>query len=186
MKNYIPYIAIAVLSVLFYRQCTLPKPEPKIIIKEKIVTIPEVINHFDTITILKPFKSIEIDSTYKQQYLKSKDSIQRLNLYLEAISVHEYNQNFKDSTQSIDVWTRTRGSILGQTVNYKIFEQQITTKDTIELPKTRRSLHLGFETSSNLDLKASLLYTNRKKTIYSVGVNQDKTIFVGIAIPLFK
>jgi hypothetical protein len=186
MKNYIPYIAIAILSILFYRQCTLPAPDPQIIIKEKIITVPEQINHFDTITILKPFKTVKIDSTYKHQYLTAKDSLQRLNLYLAAITIQEYNQNFKDSTQSIDVWTRTRGSILGQTVNYKIFEHQITTTDTIELPKARRTLHIGFETSTELDLKASLIYTNRKKTIYSVGVNQDKAIFVGIAIPLFK
>ena len=186
MKNYIPYIAIAILSVLFYRQCTLPGPEPEIITKEITVTIPEYINTFDTITILKPYKSVKIDSTYKHQYLKAKDSLQRLNLYLEAIKLQEYNTNFTDSTQSIDVWTRTRGSILGQTVNYKIFEHQITTTDTIELPKARRTLHIGFETSTELDLKASLIYTNRKKTIYSVGINQNKAVFVGIAIPIFK
>ena len=65
-------------------------------------------------------------------------------------------------------------------------KESIDREVEITLPKARRTLHLELETSSELDLKASLLYTNRKKTIYSVGVNQDKAIFVGIAIPLFK
>lgn len=184
--KYFPYLAIAIISVLFYRQCGIPAPEPKIIIKERTITIPEIKNHFDTITILKPFKQFKIDSAYKNRYLKAKDSLQRLNLYLAAITVREYNQNFTDSTQSIDVWTRSRGDLLGQTVKYTIFEKKITTKDTIQLPKNRRTLHLGFETSTKLDLKANLFYTDRKKTIYSVGINPEKTIFIGIAIPLIK
>jgi len=186
MKNYIPYIAICILSILFYRQCTLPGPEPKILIKEVIVKVPEIINTFDTITIFKRSNSVKIDSIYKNRYISTKDSLQRLKLYLDAIAVKEYNQNFKDSTQSIDIWTQTRGDLIAQTVKYNIFERTIKTNDTIILPNNRRTLNLGFETSTNLDLKASLLYTNRKKTIYSIGINQEKTVFIGIAIPLIK
>ena len=47
MKNYLPYLVIAILSILFYRQCTLPSPAPQIIIKEKIIKIPEIKKQFD-------------------------------------------------------------------------------------------------------------------------------------------
>jgi hypothetical protein len=184
--KYFPYLAIAIISLLFYRQCNIPLSPPEITIKEKIIKIPEIKNHFDTITILKPFKQFKIDSAYKNRYLMAKDSLERLNLYLSAITVKEYNQNFTDSTQSIDVWTKSRGELLAQTLKYKIFERQIINIDTIKLPKSRRTIHLGFETSTKLDLKASLLYTDRKKTIYSVGINPEKTVFVGISIPLLK
>lgn len=186
MKNYMPYVIISIMSVLFYRQCNLPKPPPEIIVKEKIVKIPEYINNFDTITVFKRFKEVKIDSLYKYEYLQAKDSIQRLKLFIDAITIKEYNENFTDSLQSIDIYTKTRGEVLAQNVKYKLFEREITVKDTIILPKNRRTLNLGFETSSDLDLKASLLYTDRKKTIYSIGINQEKTVFIGVAIPLLK
>jgi len=116
----------------------------------------------------------------------AKDSLERLNLFLAAITVKEYDQNFTDSTQSIDVWTKSRGDVLAQTLKYTIFEKNIKIIDTIPLPKPRRTIHLGFETSTKLDLKANLFYTDRKKTIYSIGINPEKTVFVGIAIPLIK
>lgn len=186
MRNLIPYIGLMLLSVLLYRQCTLPPVVPETIIKERIIKVPEIVNHFDTVTIFKPFKRTIIDSTYKDAYLAEKDSVKRLNLYLKAITVKEYTQNFTDTFQSIDVYTKTRGDLLAQTVNYKTFEREIIYKDTVILPKPRRTLHLGVEGNNNLDFKAGLLYTNRKKTIYSVGVDIDKNISVGIFIPLIK
>ena len=186
LQKIFPYLAIAIISVLFYRQCSIPLPNPEIIIKERIIKVPEIKHSFDTITILKPFKDTVIDSTYKLAYLNAKDSITRLKLYLDAITVKEYNENFTDSMQSIDVYSKTRGNLIAQMVSYKLFEREIKTKDTIILPLARRTLHLGFETSTNLDLKANLFYTDRKKTIYSIGINPEKTVFIGIAIPLIK
>lgn len=186
LQKIFPYLAIAIISVLFYRQCSIPLPEPEIIIKERIIKVPEIKHSFDTITILKPFKQTITDSTYKLAYLNAKDSLARLNLYLDAITAKEYNENFTDSIQSIDVYSKTRGNLIAQTVSYKLFEREIKTKDTIVLPLPRRTIHLGFETSTKLDLKANLFYTDRKKTIYSVGINPEKTVFIGIAIPLIK
>ena len=54
LQKYFPYLAIAIISVLFYRQCTIPLPNPEIIIKERIIKVPEIKHSFDTITILKP------------------------------------------------------------------------------------------------------------------------------------
>ncbi len=193
LLNYIPYIGLMILSVLLYRQCTLDPIKPEIIIKEKIIKVPEIVNHFDTVTIFKPFKRIVIDSTYKDKYLSAKDSVERLELYLKAITVKEFNQNFTDTFQSIDVYTKTRGDLLAQTVRYKAFEREIIYKDTIIYPKPRRMLSVGIEGNNNLNFKAGFLYTDRKKTIYSLGVNIDKNLYLniptfnfGIYIPLIK
>ena len=186
MRNLIPYIGLMLLSVLLYRQCTLPPIIPETIIKERIIKVPEIVNHFDTVTIFKPFKRTIIDSTYKDAYLAEKDSTARLNLYLKAITIKEFNKNFKDTFQSIDVYTKTRGDLLAQTVSYKTFEREIIYKDTVILPKPRRTLHIGVEGNNKLDFKAGLLFTNRKKTIYSIGIDIDKNIYGGIYIPVFK
>ena len=186
MKQLIPYIGLMLLSVLLYRQCTLPPVVPETIIKERIIKVPEIVNNFDTITIFKPFKRTIIDSTYKDAYLAEKDSSARLKMYLKAVTIKEFNQNFTDTFQSIDVYTKTRGDLLAQTVNYKTFERIIKTKDTVMLPKPRRMLSVGIEGNNNLDFKAGFLYTDRKKTIYSVGVDIDKNIYGGIFIPIFK
>ena len=186
LRNLMPYLGLMILSVLLYRQCTLDPIKPEIIIKEKIIKIPEYIHFFDTIKVFKPIKHTVIDSTYKDAYLAEKDSTARLNLYLKAITVKEYNQNFTDTFQGIDVYTKTRGVLLAQTVRYKTFEREIIYKDTIKLPKPRRMLSMGIEGNTKLDFKAGFLYTNRKKTIYSIGIDIDKNIYGGIYIPIFK
>jgi hypothetical protein len=183
-KNIIPYIALMVMSVILYRQCTTKiKPEIKVI--TKTIKVPEYINNFDTITIFKPFKKVLVDSIYKEKYLKAKDSLERLNLYLEAIKIKEYNEKFTDTFQTINVYTKTRGTLLAQSLSYKTFKRDIIYKDTIFI-KPRRMLSIGLETSTNLDIKASLLYTTRKKTIYSIGIDANKNISGGIFIPIFK
>lgn len=183
-KHLIPYIALMVMSVVLYRQCT-EKVKPQVKIVTKTIKIPEYINHFDTITVFKPFKSTIIDTTYKEKYLNAKDSIERLKLYLDAINIKEYNQKFTDTFQTINVYTKTRGDLLSQSVNYKTFKRDIIQNDTI-LIKPRRSLNIGLEINNKLDVRASLLYTDRKKTIYSVGIDANKNIHGGIFIPIFK
>lgn len=193
LQKYFPYLAIAIISVLFYRQCSLPPLKPEIKIVEKVISVPEYVNHFDTIYLPKPFKRTIIDSTYKEMYLKAKDSIERLELYLKAITVKEYNQTFTDTFQTIKVYSKTRGDLLAQTLDYKTFKREIIYKDTIIYPKPRRILSVGIEGNNKLDFKAGFLYTDRKKTIYSIGVNIDKNIYLdiptinfGIYIPLLK
>ena len=193
IKKLIWPFATVVFLLLWFQQCN-KDPEIQEVIVEKIVKIPSIENVFDTIKIPQDPQYIkEIDSIYYKEYLELKDSIQKDSAYKDAIAIKEYTQNFSDGFQSVDVFSKTRGSLLEQSVSYKTKPKTIIVKDTIEI-KTKNSFALGAEigvpTIQNLDatpvIKGGVEFTNKKGNAFSLSYDTEGRAWVGYKFKIFK
>lgn len=188
MKQILPYIICLILGIALAQQCN--RPEPKPIIRTIEVEVPVIEKQFDTVYINKPVLIHEIDSSYIDRWITAKDSLERLKMYLDAITVREYSQNFTDSIQSIDVWSKTRGELIEQTVSYKTFPRTIKQIDTILPSKGKRSLYALPEVGMNTQMdkvkfSLSLLYKDRNNRIYTIGIDNEAVISLGVGWKLF-
>ena len=154
IKNYIlnPWILVFILSVLLF---TCKRTEVK---KEMVtVKVPEKTVEIQTETKIKYLKSkpiiikiagkeVEVENPFNvelaERFIKQTDSINKLNLYLEAISEKEQIRTFDKDGVTVDVKTRTRGDVLNQSISLLIKEQKI------EVPKKEDSF--GFLVTSGL------------------------------------
>lgn len=184
MKTLLPYLICIVLGLLLARECNKEKA-PEIIVRTVTIKVPEIINHIDT--IYKPIPKViyKTDTITLQKFLSATDSI-KIALYVDATKIREYKEQFKDSIQEINVFTKVRGEMLAQSLDYKIFEQIITQTDTIEIKK-KRHLYLlpqaGYNyTTFEIKAGASLLYIDRKKRLYSLGYDTSGFISIGYGL----
>lgn len=178
MKDTVYLLSIAVLSFFLHRQCNKPVETVRVPVRLDI-NLPENQGQFDTIyqdsivirTVTVPDKSDSLMLAYLN------DSINRLNMFLEAISIREYNEIFSDSIQSISVYSKTRGHLIEQSILYNIFPQtiQIDTVMDIECPiPTQKyiSLGAGYNPMFNrASLHAGFTYISTKKNMYQIGAS---------------
>src|SRR5690606_24927589 len=119
LKQILPYLICFVFGILLLNECSR---DPEIRTVTKTITVPEVVKQFDTIIVAAPIYVHSVDTVYINKFIQS-DSTGRLDLYKNAITIREYNQTFKDSTASINVYSKTRGLLLAQSIDYQIFER---------------------------------------------------------------
>lgn len=110
-------------------------------------TTPEVLKAHDTVYIDSIvykdrviYKEHSYNKELKKQYMAAKDSIAKLNLYLEAITEREYKITYPDSIQNITVFTRARGELLKQQVSYEVFPKTHyidTTVSVVQKPRIK-------------------------------------------------
>lgn len=186
MKTLLPYLICIVLGLLLARECNRDKTDTNVITITRTIPIPPISGWFEPKTDLKPVLVREVDSTYKEYYLTAKDSLERLQMYLDAITIREYKEQFKDSVQEVNVFTKVRGEMLAQSLDYKIFEQIITHTNTIEIKK-KRHLYLvpqaGYNyTTFEIKAGASLLYIDKKNRLYSLGYDTSGFINIGYGL----
>ena len=192
LKN-IWFIVGVIFFMLWVSQCN-KDPEVIEVPVEIEVEIPVVEKVHDTILI--PVDSgvvVEVDSIYYKEYLKLKDSVQKDSAYKEAIKIREYNQEFDDDFQTTTVYSKTRGTLLEQSVSYKTKPKTIIVKDTIEI-KTKNSFALGAEigvpTIQNLDatpvIKGGVEFTNKKGNAFSLSYDTEGRAWVGYKFKIFK
>ncbi|EKF56245.1 hypothetical protein I215_01943 [Galbibacter marinus] len=177
----LPYVACLVLGMLLFNECNR-KPKKETIIRS--VMVPEVITKFDTIEVEKPVKFHIVDTVYVDRFIYA-DSTQKIDLYKDAVAIREYNQVFEDSLSKIEVYSKTRGDLLKQSVDLTIFNREVI--DTVPLPRPKGNLYLvpEFGTNTKLDglrAKAGLMYQDRKKHLYSLSIDTDGYIYVGTGI----
>ena len=112
------------------------------------VPIPPIKGGTDTIylpsPIIKEPRKIAIDSTYYKEYVKLKDTLVKDSIYKNAITIREYNTRFDEDSIYIDVYSKTRGSLLAQKVSYetKPYTIPLDTTITIKVPQ-KPLLYLG-------------------------------------------
>lgn len=184
-------LLLIILGLLWFRECN---KDP--IYKEKIVTktikVPSVEKVFDTI-IPDPKTVIikEIDSTIYKEYLKLKDSIKRDSAYKDAITIREYNQTFEDTLQTIDVFTKTRGTLLEQSLSYKTKPQTITTTEKTYIKQSSTFAiggELGIPTapiSIKPVFKGNLIYTSKKGNTTSISYDTEGRVWIGKTFKIF-
>lgn len=185
--KYLPWIFLIVGAIVFIRQCNT-KIEPEYITIEKEILVPSVEKIFDTIRVPVPVDRavIKIDSTYYDRYLKLKDSVQRDSMFREAIKINEYTQQFEDTLQTIEVYSKTRGDLLEQNVKYITKPSTILVKDSVEIKK-RNHVHFGAEVGipirSSFEvtpvIKGNVVFENKKGNTFSLGYDTEGRVWIG-------
>lgn len=192
--------ALLILLVLFlYRGSETP--EPQIIIKEKIITIPGKDGKLDTIYLPKPIAVVNpVNTELLVKYNSLKDTVAKLELFKDVIKEREYNEVYEDKVQKITVYTKVQGKLLKQAPKYEIKPYDIIIKDTTIInynkPPTNKLL-VGLETGLPLTLftkkdvidikpvvKGSIYFQNKKSNIITAGFDTNKTIWAGYLIKL--
>lgn len=129
---------------------------------------------------------IEIPSQTNKDLLKkfekAKDSIEQLNLYINAIQVRNYIENYSDENLDITVKAQTTGTLDKLDLTYK-------TK-SVEVKKPRNPIIIrGGATYTTLKDKnyftPKVSLEDRKNNIYSIGGNKEN-ISISVEIPIIK
>lgn len=159
--------------------------------------IPIIEKEFDTIYLPSPIKEKkpQIDSTYYKEYIKLKDSITRDSIFKKAITIREYKPRFEDDSIIIDVYTKTRGTLLESQITYKTKPRNIVLDTTLLIKVPRRSkLYVGGSIYLDTDEKAvaspgigpEMSFLNKKQTkIISFGYDAvNKKGRIGVVFKL--
>lgn len=162
-----------------------------VVIKDSIIEVPVYIK--DT--------KIIVDSTYKEKYekaVKEKDSVTAKLLFLEAIQINEYNEvAVNDDNVKVDLYAKTRGSLLAYRVDYKIKEKTFTYTPEVVYIRPRLTLLTGVDLMlpnipngeiGSPDFKFDLGFQNKKGNVISVGYDTNNYIHIGYkqSFTLFK
>jgi len=125
---------ISIIIILFLVNCQGEKDIIKVPVRIE-VPIPGIEGRTDTIYVPKPIL-VEVPKetdTHLEAYLATKDSLERLRLYLDAITVREYRNEFEDDTIRINTWSRVRGELLAQSNEYFIKPRTIVFDTVIDV-----------------------------------------------------
>lgn len=170
MKKYIPWAIIIVLLMVIF---TDSSKEKKI-----TVTIPEEQGQFktdtvvntvhDTVTVIKwETKTVtvnaKVNDTLVHSYTQLTDSLQRLHMYLDAITLRNYKKTFNDDYFRLDVTGQVQGKVNTMNIDYTIKERQVDT--IIKIPRKK----FGVGVFGGLDY--------RGQPTFGVGVNYNLLSF---------
>jgi hypothetical protein len=185
--KYLPWAIASVLAILMIRGCG-KEPIKQYVPVEVRVEVPSVEKVFDTVyePVPYPVKVKEIDSVYYGEYKKLRDSIQKDSMFREAIRINEYNQKFEDTLQTINVYSKTRGKLLEQSVKYTTKPYYITVKDSVEI-KTRTKVFIGAEAgvptlpgiSTRPVLKGNIIIQNKRDNTISISYDTEGRAWLG-------
>lgn len=190
LREIIGYGLAIIFLILWQRkevkivEITLPVRE-----NTKIITSPApiverntmLLTNFETVRIKEP-----LNDTLVRAYLAQKDSLSRLNNFIDATRQRDYVELLEDSLQTITVQTRVNGFMREQVIEYKTKKQDIK----IQVPHNSKGLYLGgfltfpqvIGTAPSIGVKGDLIIN---KFIISGGYDTNKTIVVGTSIKLF-
>lgn len=192
ITSLIKYAAIVIACYFLFKGCE-KEVETKYITFTRTIEIPPISGWFEPVQDPVPETKIikVIDSSWYYKYQELKTEKEKDSLFEEAITINDYNQTFEDDFQSINVFSKTRGQLLEQSVSYETKSQFVTIKDSVPIPIPKRRLSFTVEGGNGLDAfapkgKFGLMYQNRKGMAYKGSIDTEKYIWVGIGVPLFE
>jgi len=177
---------ISIIIILFLVNCQREKEIIKVPVRIE-VPIPGVEGKTDTIYVPKPIL-VEVPKetdTHLDAYLATRDSLERLRLYLDAITIREYRNEFEDDTIRIDTWSRVRGELLAQSNEYFIKPRTITfdTVIDVQIPQFNELFLYGGGKYSFIDksmgFELKLILKNKKNNLLSIGIDSDGMVSGG-------
>lgn len=136
---------------------------------------PEIVKGTDTVYYPSPVYvkgDKEVDSIYFEEYTKLKDSLAKEELFKEAITINEYKEVVEDDTLKIDLYAKTRGTLLEYQIDYKVKPQtyHIDTTLTVKIPQ-KPKFYIGGEVVMPSDLvnykvaiEPGVFFVNKKQT----------------------
>jgi hypothetical protein len=182
---------ISIIIILFLVNCQGEKEIIKVPVRIE-VPIPAIEGKTDTIYVPKPIL-VEVPKetdTHLEAYLATKDSLERLRLYLDAITVREYRNEFEDDTIKIDTWSRVRGELLAQSNEYFIKPRTIAFDTVIDVAVPRFNelfLYGGGKYSfidKSMGFELKLILKNKKNNLLSIGIDSDGMVSGGYGFKL--
>jgi hypothetical protein len=198
-----PIIIIILLFVIFLQRSCNNKELPSI--QNQEVTIPSQNGSFNSLKPVKIHDTMVKDSIiFKNKiipvinpldkelvinYLKAKDSIDKLNLFINAVKINKYKENFDNKDISFTIEAETTG-----TLNY-IKPTYIIKEKTIDVPvkikQTVFAVYTGVEAYNNallnnFGVKIDLGIQNKKGDIYTAGFDTNNNIYIGYKLRLIN
>lgn len=199
MKKYLQYTIVGFIIILLIANLFQQPPE---IPDPVVITIPAVQGTIDTTTVNEPPVEIIyldgdteylIDSTYYYKYLEAQSEKEKLELYIQSIQVNEYNNTIIDNdTIRIDIYSKTRGTLISLAGSYKIKEQLFEYIPQVVKERPAFTLLGGVSTivptsiGSNIGIGANLGFQTKKGNVFNVGYYTNEYITVGYQVPIFK
>lgn len=161
------------------------------------VKIPAVKGDSDTVYMPVPvvrdttiYKENPYNKALASKFADSQDSIEKLQMYIRAISENDYKVTFKDSTQAVTVSTKVQGKLLEQAINYDIFERTVRVDTVFDVEvEHKRKLYALVELGAPLQIKqnafigkATFIFKNKKDQLFSTSIDTDAHIWIGAGI----
>lgn len=186
------YLLIGLLAYqMFFNQEEPKEPQPiQIVIPETKGSTGEVIvNPANPISVVIPGKGeIIVDDTWRQEYLSAKDSISRLNKYLQAIQIKDTAITFvNNDTIEIKGDLQTRGQLTKYKLYYTIKEKIFEYTPEVVYKRPRISLEMAVKSgiptnlNSNFLMKVELGLKNKNGFGLNVGYDTEQRIWAGIS-----
>lgn len=203
IKNVLIILLILFLGYFIYDKLTTEEREIEVPIYIE-VPVPSIEGESDTLKNPTPIKIInpinkQLNNKNKElikenkkllKLYKEADSILKENKYKDAITIREYEEEFVDTFQTISVFTKTRGSLLEQSISYKTNEYTIPL-DTIVTTKVKNkfkvfgSLEVGTilldedKKFSNIVVKPGIIFKNSKDNGLMLSVDTNGIVYIG-------
>lgn len=202
-KMIYPAIIVILLLIIFIqRSCC---GESSKFQTKKEILIPEKKDSFPSI---KPIKLVDIkikdsivfkdrkinvvnplDKKMVVDYLKAKDSIERLNLFIKAVKINKYNQNFDNDDISLNIEAETTGTLNYVKPIYTIKAKKVSAP--VYIKQTKFALYTGIQVYNNKNLgnagiEVDLSIQNKKGDMYTIGYDTDKNIYIGYKFRLIN
>jgi hypothetical protein len=183
MKNLFILALIAIILVL--STCSGPK--------DKVVTVvqPEYHKVTDTVfieeiklkTIVVKDGTVVVNKDKYNEYIKTKDTVKKKEILIEALTVREYNTNVIDNDSvKVDVYSKVQGLLLATSADVTVKEQKV--KERVITQRPRLSLVLGAEVGYKEFQFKPLIKTGiqtKSGNILTLSLDLDKNVYVGFA-----
>jgi hypothetical protein len=183
MKNIFMVALIAITLVL----CTCSGPKDKIIIKQQ----PEYVKVTDTIVVTRiKYKTIQakdgvvvVNKDKYNEYIKEKDTVKKKELFIETITVREYNTNvINNDTVKVDVYSKVQGVLISTNATVTVKPREI--QERIITQRPRLSLIVGAEVGYRSFEFNPLIKTGiqtKSGNIYTASIDLNKNVYVGFS-----
>lgn len=145
----------------------------KKVIEEKIVEVENPVNK-------------ELLQKYEEA-VKSKDSLQQLKIFKEAVKERRYTETLQDSVQTITVKSEVVGTLKSQSISYKTKEQVLKVK----VKKIRPSIYVGGFSriptivGEEISFGVQLNIVNKRNS-FGVGFDNQKNVLISYTFNPFS
>ncbi len=181
---------VCIIIILFLVQCDREKEIVEVPVRIE-VPVPGIDGKTDTIYKPVPIR-VEVPergmNDLLDKYASTLDSLERLKMFIDAITVREYNNTFEDDTIKISTFSEVRGELLKQSNEYYIKPRTIVVDTVIDVQIPRsNSFYLagGVRSSFPIETPVGVLkgvFINKKNNMLGLEAGTDGSfgVFYGI------
>lgn len=186
---------LLIIAILYIGWSAFLKGNPEPVVEPVTITIPKtegttgIVNIEPEVirdTVYVKGDIIEVDKGYKELYEKAKDSLEKKELYLEAIKINKYKDTIVDNDDiTIKGEATTRGTLLNYSVDYTLKEKNITYTPEVVTKLPKLSVGFGVEAGvplipqSNFVVKANLDLMNSKGNKINFSYDTEQRVWFG-------